>query len=34
MFPFYAPWKHQKTFNGLLFSGGNVSIDQKCDKDP
>ena len=22
MFPFYSPWKHQKTFGFLLFSGG------------
>ena len=22
MFPFYTPWKHQKTFSLLVFSGG------------
>ena len=22
MFPFYTPWKHQKTFDFLVFSGG------------
>ena len=22
MFPFYTPWKHQKTFGFLVFSGG------------
>ena len=22
MFPFYTPWKYQKTFSFLIFSGG------------
>ena len=22
MFPFYTPWKYQKTFGFLVFSGG------------
>ena len=22
IFPFYTPWKHQKTFGFLVFSGG------------
>ena len=34
MFPFYTPWKHQKTCDFLVFSGGtNGNIDQKWVKE-